>query len=188
MANQEDYDSTSTQQAATSTEMAFNYNCYLETYDSNYQVTATQWNVTKQSNSTMISDHVQTAVKSFESNINPIETPYSKDVVYEGLSHITIDFENECSKYNRCILIIIDDLQDWRNADFHVQTPNLIINLSQAEIISVMPNCKDIIQPSCTKLQHFWTGIFTKSFGARSVVYTNGDGLEDYLINYLGGK
>lgn len=178
-----EYESAVEAQNATATQVAFEYFCELTTYDTTYKLTATAWSVTKQAEAGEIATQIAVAQNDREEKIQAVETPFASDNVYEGLSHVTIDFQNECSKYTRCILIIFDDLKDWRPS-----TPDYLnIKLEGVEVISVLPQCNDIIQPSCKRVQDIWNPLF-QLYGVKSVTYYNGERLEESLINFIGEK
>ncbi|MBI3173211.1 MAG: hypothetical protein HYZ25_05795 [Chloroflexi bacterium] len=174
-------------QKATETQLAFEYNCEVMNYEDSYKVTATQWSVTKQAEANEISTQIGLAKEERGNTVSVLETPFVINNVYEGLSHVTVDFESQCKNYDRCILIIIDDLVDWRNAGPGNKIPDLPINLKGVDVIAVMPQCVDIIQPSCVNTQNLWTDEIL-AFGANTVEYHNGDDLEEFLVNFIGDK
>jgi len=175
-------------QQATATQLAFEDNCEVMVYDSTYKATATAWSVTKQAEEDEIAVQISNARQERENDIRVIETPFATNNVYEGLAHVTVDFESQCQYYDRCVLLIFDDLTDWRNAGPNNKIPDLHINLDGVEVLSVLSQCEDIIQPSCVKTQNLWTDEFTDVFGAEKVDYHNGERLEEFLIETLGGK
>ncbi|MBE0683141.1 MAG: hypothetical protein IH589_14620 [Anaerolineales bacterium] len=178
-----EYEENVDSQNATATQSAFEYNCELLAYDTTYKLTATAWGVTKQAEANEIATQIVVAQSDREEKIQIMETPFAPDNVYEGLSHVTVDFENQCKNYDRCILILFDDLVDWRP-----DTPDYLdINLEGVDVISILPQCEDIIQPSCKRVQDIWRPLFV-SYKAKSVEYYNGERLEEALINYFGGK
>lgn len=177
------YNATVTAQYATATQLAFEDICHKSTYDEVYKATATQWSVTQQAEAIEIATQIEIAKIERENKIAIIETPFAKNNVFEGLSHVTIDFEDQCKNYQRCVLLIFDDLTDWRS-----ETPDYLnIKLENVEIVSIIPQCEDIIQPSCVAIQDKWTPLF-ESYGIKSVEYYNGERLEFELLNYFGGK
>ena len=182
-AGKNQYESDIEAQNATATQSAFEYICEVAAYDTTYKVTATAWSVTKQAEANEIATQIVIAQNDREEKIKTIETPFASDNVYEGLSHVTVDFEDQCKKYERCVLIIFDNLGDWR-----IETPDYLhVNLVGVEVISILPQCEDIIQPNCKFVQDLWTPQFI-SLKAKSVEYYGGERLEDSLLNYFGGK
>ena len=170
-------------QNATATQSAFEYDCEKVAYDAMYKVTATAWSVTQQAEANEIATQIVVAQENRKEKIMAMETPFAADNVYEGLSHVTVDFESQCKEYERCILIIFDDLIDWRNV-----TPDYLqISLKGVDVVSILPQCEDLIQPSCQNVQYLWNPHF-ESYGAKSVTYFNGKRLEESLLNYFGGK
>jgi hypothetical protein len=183
LADQNMYEATVTAQVATATQLAFEYQCHVNAFDSDAQATATGWSVTKTAVATEISSQLQNASTPSVS-ISP--TPFA-DTVYEGLLDASVDFENQCSGYHRCILLIFDDMHDWRNTAPGEKVPFSNISLGNVDVISVMSNCPVIFSPTCTQVQGLWTDQL-KRFGAKSVTYINGSNLEDTLIQDLGDK
>ncbi len=172
---------------ATATEMAFIDVCGKAQYVTESQATNVAWEATQ----TQAGIIVQSHATSIENNAKVLETPFSEDAVYDGLSHATIFFNQLCSEYSRCVLLIISDMEDWR-AGYKGMIEGYDINLTNVEVISVIPNCKDIFQPNCQTLQNTWQNEF-KLAHAKNVVFINGEGsikgegLESYLITNLRG-
>jgi hypothetical protein len=178
------YGTASANQQATSTQLAFEDLCMKSAYATAAQSTKIAWTATNQALATEVATNIA------NSNANTpvaIETPFAANVVYEGLGHATIDFEAQCPQYDKCILLIIDDLIDWRNAGPGNKIPEIYFNLHGADVIIVMPNCRDLNQPSCTKIKNLWTDELI-TFGAKDpITYLNGDRLEETLIQMIGG-
>ncbi|MEW6029595.1 MAG: hypothetical protein AB1554_08940 [Chloroflexota bacterium] len=178
------YGTASANQQATSTQLAFEDLCMRSAYATAAQSTTTAWTATNQALATEVATNIADGTANTP---YVIETPFAANVVYEGLGHATIDFEAQCSLYDKCILLIIDDLIDWRNAGPGNKIPEIYFNLHGADVIIVMPNCRDLDQPSCTKTKNLWTDELI-SFGAKDpVTYLNGDRLEETLIQMIGG-
>lgn len=110
------------------------------------------------------------------------ESPYSKDVVYEGLWHATLDFNADCSKYQHCFLIVIDDLTTWTK----VAPKNVSIDLSNVQVFIVMPGCENINSYECVVRQEYWNWEFAE-FGAKTVRYFAGTALNGELLEFLTG-
>jgi hypothetical protein len=146
-----EYQTAVAEQYATATQVVFEYQCALQDYQNIYQATATQWSVTKAVEATAISTKIQALQTATP---QALETPFAPNNVYEGLAHVTVDFNNLCEKYERCILLIFDDLTDWRNAPLHNDMPGYLqINLSKIEVIAILPQCTTIFEPSCKAVQ-----------------------------------
>lgn len=177
------FEATVEAQNATATQAAFEDDCAIVAYDEIYKLTATAWSVTQQAEANEIGTQISVAQAERTERIQILETPFASENVYEGLSHVTVDFESQCSNYKHCILMIFDNLEDWRPI-----TPDYLhINLEGVDVISVLPQCDDIIQPSCVQVQDKWKPLF-ESYKAKSLQYYNGERLEEYLTSYLGGK
>jgi hypothetical protein len=135
-----EYQTAVANQYATATQMVFEYQCAVVDYQTIYQATATQWSVTKAVEATAISEQIQELQIATP---KPIETPFATNNVYEGLAHVTVDFNELCNSYERCVLLIFDDLTDWRNVPSqNNMPPYLQINLSKVEIFSILPQCE----------------------------------------------
>lgn len=172
------------QQYATSTQLAFEDLCKGSAYATAYQSTNVAWTITNQAASTEIATNV---VEDIESTPVVIETPFAGDALYEGLSHATIDFESQCAEYDRCVLMIIDDLIDWRNTGPVNEIPDYLqFNLKGIEVIVVVPTCRDLQQPSCTRLKDLWTDEFILFKAKDPIIYLNGDRLEEHLLQLIG--
>lgn len=180
-----EYQTAVADQYATATQIVFEYQCALQDYQNIYQATATQWSATKAVEATAISTQIQ-ALRT--ATPQAVETPFASNNVYEGLAHATVDFSNLCSEYERCILLIFDNLTDWRNVPSQNNIPSYLqIDLHNVEVISVLPQCVTIFEPSCKEIQDLWTDEL-KSVGVTQVAYYNGDRLEQTLIDQLGGS
>lgn len=172
-----------TQTAHVATDTAFfnQTNCLKELYNREAKGTATSWAETQIAEVISIETNVSSAATTIIDPIRILETPYATNVVYEGLYHASVDISSDCLKYSRCILIIIDDLSTWTNEN----VGNFDINLTGVSLIySIMPNCKDINQPSCKQLQDFWTEEFEK-YGETEIVFANGLRAEENLLEVL---
>jgi hypothetical protein len=179
-----EYQTAVANQYATATQIVFEYQCAVVDYQTRYQATATQWSATKAAEATAISAQIQALQIATP---KPIETPFAANNVYEGLAHATVVFSNLCNSYERCVLLIFDDLTDWRNIPSQNNIPSYLqINLSKVEIFSILPQCEDIFEPACKQIQDLWTEEL-ESVGATRVEYYTGARLEQNLISQLGG-
>ena len=171
-------------QYATSTQLAFEDLCEINAYATAYHSTNVAWTVTNQAVSTEIATSV---VRDTVNTPIAIETPFAEDVLYEGLSHASVDFSSLCSQYDKCVLLIIDDLIDWRNTGPKNKIPDYLnFNLRNVKVIVVIPTCRDLNAPICTRLQNLWTDEFI-TFGSKNpITYLNGDRLEERLLQLLG--
>ncbi len=171
-------------QQATSTQLAFEDLCEVNAYATAYHSTNVAWTVTNQAVSIEIATSV---VRSTANAPDPIETPFAENVVYEGISHASIDFKSLCSQYDKCVLLIIDNLIDWRNTRPDNKIPDYLeFNLKNVQVIAVIPTCKDLNAPSCTRLQDLWTDEFILFGSKNPVIYLNGNRLEERLLQLIG--
>lgn len=170
----------------TSTAIISDNKCKIEVWNDSAVFTATSYKETEIAEiSTIkanITDVAITATNVFD-NILPAETPYSNQVVYEGLYHASFDILSDCDNYDKCVLLIIDTLNSWTYENQLCDNCN--IDLKGIDLVYViMPNCKDINQPTCTKLQDFWDTELTK-YGAPTAVYQNGVRAEINLLETI---
>lgn len=98
-AGKNQYESDVEAQNATATQVAFEDDCALVAYDEIYQLTATAWSVTQQAEANEIGTQISIAQAEREERVQVLETPFSGENVYEGLSHVTVDFESQCGNY-----------------------------------------------------------------------------------------
>jgi len=126
-------------------------------------------------------------LENFSKNGTVLERPYKNEEldyggVYYGLNFASTVFQNNCSQYTNCILLVVDDLHVWRKHN----PDNLTINLSGVKVYVIMPDCRDIDQPSCTALQEYWDNEF-KQFGVNDKpIYWNGIRVESNLLKDIG--
>ena len=172
---------TQTAVAITATTIYSNYLCEIKAWNDTVGITATYFKeIEKMEKATLAAEIVNS------NDTVPIETPYSKDVVFEGLYHATIDLNSDCPAYDECVLIIIDDLKTWT---FENQLcDDCQIDLSGLDkIYAIMPDCRDINQPSCKKIQDFWNERFLEyGYGFPSAEYHNGAKVEKYILESIG--
>jgi len=175
------------EQYATATQMALGYQCQQNTYNELYKATEVAWNTTQIAEKTRINQFVLT-VKPKDSK-NGTERPLGGNNVYEGLSHVTVDLKSRCPDYSRCVLIIIDDLEDWRSK----KPEQLKIDLEGYEVVIIIPSCKDLVSPECKNLQSKWIPQFTNTFRskAENITFANSfgserkEGIDTFLANYF---
>ena len=169
-----------TERAMVESETLANYNCQVQYYNDNIQSTATTWSQMVVSDRDQISTEMAmdfaTAVPSkFQTN----EMAYGS--LYYGLYFASVDFQADCSRFDECYLVIVDDLTFWGQ-----HNPALLkIDLTNIDVIAVMPTCRDINQPDCTELQRYWTTEF-EGFGASEITYLNGLRAELNILNEIG--
>jgi hypothetical protein len=163
------------------------YNCEVKYWNENIMLTATAWGATATAEISQISEKIASDFEYFSKNNTTLERPYRNEEldyggVYFGLNFATTIFQSYCNRYTNCVLLIIDDLHVWRKHN----PDNLPINLTGVKIYTIMPNCKDIDQPSCTDLQGYWNDDF-KGFGATDEpIYWNGVRAEFNLLREIG--
>jgi len=86
-------------------------------------------------------------------------------------------------KYEKCILIIFDELIDWRNPSELTKIPaDITFRLNNVDVIVVITDCAPIQDPACRSRENRWDGKFTL-LGAKSTFYLDGIRLEEKLIS-----
>jgi hypothetical protein len=156
-------------------------NCKKEIWNKGAMFTATSWAQTEIAEVATISTSAANAATSVAENAIVEETPYADNVVYEGLYHASIDIKSDCAHYDECLLLIIDDLNTWT----HGNQGDFDIDLTGIDLVySIMPQCKDINQPSCKRLQEFWDDEFSM-YGVKSTFYSNTIRAEKTLLDTI---
>ncbi len=171
-----------TAHAATSTALALDDNCRNENWTKSGMLTATSLAQTQAAEVAISNANLKGTATSFV-DIAAVKTPYSSDVVYEGLYHASVDLKSDCAKYDKCILIIVDDLNTWtfkNQGDFDIDLTGV------DSVYIIMPNCKSINQPSCAKYQDFWNVELEKYEIGQEPVYDNGIRAEQDLLDTIG--
>ena len=117
-------------------------------------------------------------------------TPLDEDEIYYGLSTrppCFRDLGGPGVQYSRRVLLIFSTMQDPQSG-YKGMIKDYGIDLSNIDIITVLPNCwVDIFQDSCKTTIATWTGEF-KQANAKSITFVNGHDLENYLISQLRGE
>ncbi len=175
------------QQYATATQIAIGYQCQQNIYNDLYKATEVAWSATQVSEQERINESILTVQPNISDN--SAERPLGGNNVYEGLSHVTVDLNSRCPDYSRCVLIVIDDLEDWRS-----QKPEYLnIDLKEYEVVLVVPSCSDLVSPECEKIQNKWLPQFVNVFQseAKKITFVNSlgserkEGIDSFLVNYF---
>lgn len=176
----------STAKAATESAREAVYSCEINYWNDVVRLTATAWNGIATAEISDAEDDFATEVANHNNGQNVIETPFRTDElyyggVYHGLSFASRVFQAECKNYSKCTLIVIDDLRVYQEYNHD----NLPINLTGVDVYAIMPNCKDLAQPSCTEVSDYWDPEL-KKYGAEEVFFWNGVRAETNLLNAIG--
>ncbi len=174
------YEAMQTASVATATYEAQVYNCIEWDYSSKYGEIATSWAATQ---SAMISNYatqIQEAVSTYNQGKWDRPEP-EQSMLFYSFSHATITFEAECSKFDRCILIVLSDFEDWRAPEVE---QSLNINLSNVEVLAPLLTCRNINRPECSAKIAEWLPKFS-SYGVRSVEFTDTNDAELWLISRI---
>ncbi len=159
----------------------FEQDCRENDYKNSVDATSTAWEVTKMAEVTQIAMDIQSAEMTKQAQIVIRSTPLPYEEVYIGLRHTATDFQFLCKNYERCILIIFDQFEDWRNPSALTEIPDDIdYRLDKVDVIAVIPDCAVIQDPSCQDRVSRWDTKF-KDLGALSAQYFDGQHLEKKL-------
>jgi len=183
--NQNNFKATATVYAAEATQVAFDHGCAMQEWEGIYSATQEIFLSTQEAEATAIS----TQIRGIAQGTPRVQaTPFDYENVYEGLSHASTAMKGKCSEYERCILVIFDDMHDWRNASEKNEMPEYMkIRLDNVEVITVMPQCLDIYQPDCAKNITLWQSELTE-VGVSRIEFINGDRLKTKLVDLIGAK
>ncbi len=176
----------STARAATETASEAVYGCEINYWNNVVKLTATAWNGTATAEISEAEKDFVTEVANHENGLTVTETPFKTDElyyggVYYGLSFASVIFQAECKNYSKCSLLVIDDLEVYREYNLD----NLPVDLNNVDIYAIIPNCRDLNQPSCIKVREYWDPEF-KKYGAGKIVFWNGDHVEQNLLDAIG--
>lgn len=179
---------TSTAFKATATEIAALNNCAIQAWNEEYAEIDARWQNQKATHKAEFLTHVAGTIvpggESTQTISQTTPTPYTQAEVYDGLASASLVFSNLCDEdiFSRCILIILDNLEDWRPS----KPPEYDIQLDNVDVISILPNCEEVFSPSplCGPAQEHWTPQFIL-FGANSVQYHNNRDIMNYLVEQI---
>lgn len=160
-----------------STKSAFIHNCSYQSWNDQYLAISQEWEKEKDKS-------VQDFIEELEQEQSKIEIGNEElgNQVWEGLSHASLIMENECDKFDRCILIVFSDMYESRS----VKPEKLNINLQNVEILNVMLNCPFLYSGECGKWIEAWKKyLFSNDINARSVDFINGENLAEILSAIL---
>ncbi len=175
------YKAALTEQAATATANLAIYDCQIAFWNNDAKLTATAWKQIEISEISSIGEEATKDSGEFETNTDVKRLSFPSYELYDGLIHASRDLTTDCKNYDHCSIVIVDDLLPWVTIEPH----NLPIDLTGVSLYVIMPNCRDIYQPSCTVLQDYWDSEFEK-FGAEKAAYMNGIRAETNLLNAIG--
>jgi len=178
---------------ATATEIAALNHCAELVWNEEFAEIDANWQDQKATHRadflTQIAGTIVPSDKSTQTDSLPTPTPYTQAEVFDGLTSASLVFSNLCNEedFNRCILIILDNLHDWRHdAAREDLIAEFEIKLDNVEVISILANCSETYSPSklCGPAQDLWTPQFI-SYGASSVQYHNNRDLTNFLIEEI---
>lgn len=174
--------STSTASFATATEIAVLNQCAGILWDNAYADLDAEWQATKAANQMDFLTQIAGTLEPQKDISRP--TPHAGTDLYGGLASASLIFSNYCQDdtFSRCILIILDDLYDWRPKP----PPKLEIQFDNVDVISILMSCSETYSPSslCQPAQEHWTPQF-QLFGANTIQYHNNQDIENFLVGEI---
>ncbi len=108
-----------------------------------------------------------------------LEQAMSSADVYDGLGNASALFRDRCKTDTRCILIIFDQMVDWRD-----NRPKVEMGLQGVEIAIIFPQCKSESTPKCTALAAKWEKEF-KDLGSTNTTHNIQKNAETTLLHLL---
>lgn len=107
------------------------------------------------------------------------ERAMSSSDVYDGLHNASKFFASECKDYARCILIIFDQMVDWRD-----KQPKLSIDLKSVLVTTIFPQCQSEATPKCSDLADKWSKELTAMGSTQQTHYIQKNA-EEKLLHLL---
>ena len=107
------------------------------------------------------------------------ERAMSSSDVYDGLHNASALFKDECKNYDRCILVIFDQMVDWRD-----KQPKILIDLKGVVITAIFPQCQSEATPKCSDLANKWSKELT-ALGSPELTHYIQKNAEEKLLQLL---
>lgn len=108
-----------------------------------------------------------------------LERAMSSADVFDGLGNASALFRDQCKTDTRCILIIFDQMVDWRD-----KRPKVEMGLQGVEIAIIFPQCMSESTPQCTALADKWEKEFT-DLGSTNTTHNIQKNAETTLLHLL---
>jgi len=167
---------TATAVAPTATSIAVANECAISAWNKLYLDSAHKAEATQSAFATQIANMADTEVESgISSRVAQVPTPYTNDTVFDGLEQASIVLNNERNNFDRFVVLIFDTMQDWR-VDFDTGKVHDLsfadqIDLQEAEVLMIMPDCLEVYDPPyCKTRSDVWEHLLIKDFGAATAV------------------
>jgi len=182
---------TATVVVPTATAIAIINSCAVSTWKQLYLEEAQKIEATRSAFATQIAHDVRAEIETesaFQSS--QIPTPYAADVVFDGLAQISVIINNEKNNFDRFVVLIFDTMRDWRvnmeTGQVHDLSFRDKIDLQDAEIIMVMPDCREVYDPPVCKTRlDVWTHLLMEEFGASNVISVPNKQVLEKLLAFL---
>ena len=156
---------TVTASAPTATYQAFLHDCAMNAWEGDFLATQTSYQ-----------EQTQKEKNHFIEKIKPLsDEPISSTAVWNGLELATWILENECSYYERCILLIFSDMDETYvdPGDNTIYLPLQDGNNKKVDVLIAMRDCQFLYSDACGKWKGFWEGFFSSRSTAASFVNEN---------------
>ena len=128
-----------------------------------------------QATQTAIARQIEESVNQYITQMPPGDrrpTPYTPNVLLDGLYHASNFLTNERGNYDKYIILIFDKLEDWR-VDLEtgeVHDLSFSIDLEGADAFLFAPDCEEeYFPPVCKTKYRIWQEILKTRFKARNV-------------------
>ncbi len=159
---------TVTASAPTATYQAFEHQCAMKIWKGEFLEIETNYQ-----------DEKQRIKDGFADTLTPFSgDPISRTAVWHGLEMATLVLKNECSNYQRCILLIFSDMDEvnLKPTTSTIYLPLPDGNNDKLEILVTMRNCLFMFTGSCGKWKNFWENFFSSQ--SISAEFVNGNSEE----------
>ena len=169
-----------------------NFNCEFSNWGEIFSEEAQDWEATRESVVRNMTNELQgtleaskpdfqTTPRVFPRANSLIEGLIQTNRILDGIGCTKEDTSD--SRYKRCVLIVWDDMSDWRQSG--ITNYDFGINLNNIDSLIVMTACERYYEPECAELWTFWKDQFDNEFKAKSAIYTDILSAEEELNNLL---
>ena len=184
---------TATAIVPTATAIAIQNECAVSEWNKSYLEADTQRRATQSVFQTEVANLAATEVANGAASEKDIPTPYSPNVVFDGLAHASQVLRNERNHFDQYVILIFDTTEDWRlnieTGQIHDLSFANEIDLDQAQVFMIMPDCIETYDPPrCKKRADVWRPILMGKFGALSAEPIPNSRVLERLLTYLSAR
>lgn len=166
---------TATAVAPTATAIARMNVCAESAWKEEFLTASQAMQATQQAFATQIAGEAATAIAPMSMNsLTPTPTPYTQEAVFDALYQISGVLRNEREHFDRFVVVIFDSMEDWRlnleTGQIHDLSFENGIDLGGAQVLMVMPDCKEVYDPPyCETRANTWRSVLKGKFNALMV-------------------